>query len=65
MALQLDFFMTKEETEMAQIRRLLLKDMATNESSRKSLHAKNGKLTGMVIDLEARVKIMERGLCKK
>lgn len=62
--IQLEFFETEEECE---IKAMNLKIQAIDNSTnkvRKSLFAKNGELTKKILELEDRLLIIERNICK-
>lgn len=59
---QLDLF---EPDEVSLLRSEVIKVRSSNEKVRKSLLAKNGELMKMYLDLEERIKIIERNICQK
>lgn len=68
-AIQLDFFKTEQECEIESlINQFNTHKKETKESAdkvRKSLFAKNGELKKKVDELETRLSILEKNICKK
>jgi hypothetical protein len=62
--LQLDFFMTEDECELIALRKEIREIKETTNKVRKAMFARNGDLTKRQTDLEDRMKIIERNICK-
>ena len=63
-AIQLDFWETAEQSELNALRNLFEKDHKTLEKVRKSTYAKINKTDQVVADIDARLTILERNICK-
>ena len=61
---QLDFFRSEEESEILAMNEKIKAIDASTHRVRKSLFAKNGELTKKVNDLESRLQILERHICR-
>lgn len=61
---QLDFFKTQEECEKEAMFEYIESIKISTDKVRKSLFAKNGELSKKIIDLELRLEIIERNICK-
>ena len=59
--LQLDFF---EDDEVLRLRMEIEKVKVSNDKVRKSLFGKNGDLVKKYIELDERMKVIERNICK-
>jgi len=59
---QLDLF---EPDEVSMLRSEVVKVRSSNEKVRKSLFAKNSELMKMYLELDERLKILERNICQK
>ena len=62
--IQFDLFKTKEEVEIEQMREHCEKLSKSNEKVRKRLFAENNALNRSMMDLEERLAIIERNICK-
>lgn len=63
-AIQLDFFQTKEEAEIAEIRRLLEQVRQSSDKVRRGTYARLNELAKENLDLKLRLEILERNICK-
>lgn len=63
-AVQLDFFKTEEQCEIAALRMEVERQKESLNKQRKKLFAENGRLTKEIIDLRERLEILERGICQ-
>ncbi len=63
LAVQYDFFQSKEESEISALRKQMAEVKASADKVRRGLFAKNSELTKRLIDLEYRLEAIERGLC--
>jgi hypothetical protein len=61
---QLDFFKTEEESEIEALRKEIAAVKTSSDKVRRSLFARNGELTKIVIDLQERLAVIERNICK-
>ena len=61
---QLDFFLTPEESEIEALRKEVIAVRASNDRVRKKLFGENGRLIARVTELETRLAILERNICK-
>lgn len=59
---QLDLF---EPDEVSMLRTEVVKLRSSNEKVRKSLFAKNSDLMKMYLEMDERLKILERNICQK
>lgn len=64
MTLQLDFFETKEESEIASLRRGQLDIKKSLDKIRRGTYAEINLLKKVCVELSARQDIIERGLCQ-
>ena len=62
--LQLDFFKSKEENEIDEMRRNLSQMHSSLDRIRKGLFARNGELVKQYMELVRRVEIIEKNICK-
>lgn len=62
-AIQLDFWETPEESEIAALRREMTSLKASTEKVRRGLFARNAELTKRILELEYRLENIEKGLC--
>jgi hypothetical protein len=60
---QLDFWKTEEESEIEALRKEIGAVKTSSDKVRRSLFARNGELTKVVIDLQERLAILERNIC--
>ncbi len=63
-AIQLDFFKSENECEMDALRRDLEKIRRSSDNVRKGTYAKINEYGKRTIDLELRLEILERHICK-
>ncbi len=63
-AIQLDFWETAEQSELNALRNMFAKDHKTLEKVRRGTYARIGKTDQTVADIEARLTILERNICK-
>lgn len=63
-ALQLDFFRTPEECEIIQLRGQIKDIEISTGKVRRALFARHGELAKITLDLENRLQILERNICK-
>jgi len=61
--LQFDFFMTENESEVDRLMRITEEIRDSTGKVRRKLFAENSLLKKKMIDLEARLEHIERGLC--
>ena len=61
---QLDFFKSEEESEIDSLRDRIDSVKESNDKVRKKLFSENGKLTKRILDLEEKMNIIEKNLCK-
>ena len=61
--LQLDLFMTEEESEVERLLRIVEEIKTSTGAVRRKLFSENGSLKKRVLDLENRLEILERGIC--
>lgn len=61
--IQLDFFKTEDEVRLESVEERMKKCEDSCGKVRRSLFAKNGELTKIVLDLEERLTIIERNIC--
>lgn len=61
---QMDFFKTPEECEMESIHSSIDAIKKSSDKVRKGLYAKHGELFKMVTDIDERMKILERHICR-
>jgi hypothetical protein len=64
LAIQYDFFKTEEESELEALRKRVEEIDASSHRVRKGIYARHGELFKIINDLEDRLKIIERNLCK-
>lgn len=62
--IQFDLFKTREESELASLRKYCDEVSESANKVRKSLFARNGELNKRMLDLETRMHIIEVNLCK-
>jgi len=62
--LQLDFFKTLEESEIERLVREMSEVKASSTKVRKGTYAEIGSLKKRVLDLEERLMILERNICR-
>jgi len=62
--IQLDFFQTEEESEIDCLHQELEKMRQSNDKIRKALFARNGELVKMYMDVNDRLSIIEKNICK-
>lgn len=62
---QLDFFESEEQSEIKALELLVNDVRMSNDRVRKKLFAENGDLKKRMIELEDRLSILERNICKK
>lgn len=62
--IQLDFFRTPEECEQIAMREQIARLKESQDKVRKKLFAENGKLVKSQMDLEERMAILERNICR-
>ena len=62
-AIQMDFFKTPIECEMDALRLQLIAVKTSSDKVRRSLYARNNELEKRILDLEARLAILERYIC--
>ena len=60
---QLDFFKSEEESEIEALRKEIAAVKTSSDKVRRSLFARNGELTKIVVDLQERLAILERNIC--
>ncbi len=63
-AIQLDFWTSPEECEIAQLRKEIKAQGESLGKIRRGLYARNGELTKQVFDLTQRLELLERNICK-
>ena len=63
-ALQLDFFYTEEESELEALRKKVEQLEASQGKVRRALFARHGELIKGQIDLNDRLGILEKNICK-
>ena len=61
---QLDLFKTEEQSEIDALRFEITAIKTSTDKVRKKLFAENGKLTKKMLDLESRMQIIERNICR-
>jgi hypothetical protein len=61
---QLDMFMSDEESEIQALRKEVQAIGVSSTKVRKGTYAKIGELNKIVIDLQERLAIIERNICK-
>lgn len=61
---QLDFFKSSEQSEIDSIRERVEAIGISSSKVRKSLYARNGELNKKMLDLETRMEIIEKNICK-
>lgn len=61
--IQLDFFESPEESEMRDIRNRIKSIAQSADKVRKGTYAKIGDIKKLVIDIDSRLEVIERGLC--
>ncbi len=61
---QYDFWKSQEESEMDALRHEMAAVKASSEKVRRALFARNGELTKRMLDLEYRLEVLERNICK-
>jgi hypothetical protein len=64
-AIQYDFFKTEEESELEALRKRVEEIDASSHKVRKGIYAKHGELYKTIMDIEERLKIIERNLCRE
>lgn len=64
-AIQYDFFKTEEESELEALRKRVEEIDASSTRVRKGIYAKHGELYKIMMDIDDRLKIIERNLCKE
>lgn len=62
--LQLDFWKSEEESELESLRKEIRAVKTSSDKVRRGLYARNGELTKLVLDLQERLAILERNICK-
>lgn len=62
--IQYDFFQTEEESEIECLRKQVEAISASSTKVRKGTYGKIGELTKLVNDLEERLAIIERNICR-
>lgn len=65
LAIQYDFFETKQDSEIASLRKQMTEVKDSSNKVRKAMFARNGELTKRMLELEYRLENIERGLCQK
>lgn len=63
-AIQLDLFKTAEQCEMDALRLEMNAVKSSSDKVRKKLFAENGSLVRRMTDLEERLMIIERNICR-
>ena len=63
--IQYNFFETKEEAELAELRKYVSEVRSSNDKVRKGLFARHNELCKMYVDLHNRIEIIERNICHK
>ncbi len=63
LAIQYDFFESKQDSEIAALRKQITEIKTSSDKVRRGLFAKNSDLTKRMLDLEYRLENIERGLC--
>jgi len=64
MQLQLDMFRTDEEEELIQLRKYVEEVKLSNDKVRKKLFADRGNDRKLLFEVEERLKIIEKFICK-
>lgn len=62
--IQLDFFKTEEESEIEALRKEFNSVKSSSDRVRKGMFARHGELTKTVLDLQERLAIIERNICR-
>lgn len=62
-AVQYDFFQSREQSEIAALRKEMNKVKTSADNVRKALFARNNELQKKSLELEERLKIIERNIC--
>jgi len=62
--IQLDFFKSEEQSEIDALRERVDAIGISSTKVRKSLYARNGELNKKMTDLETRMEIIERFICR-
>jgi hypothetical protein len=63
-AIQYDFFKTEEESEIECMKRSIEKIDESCHKVRKGIYAKHGEILKIVNDLQERLEIIEKNICK-
>jgi hypothetical protein len=61
---QLDFFKTAEESEIEALRKQIAAVKASSDKVRRGMFARHGDLTKIVLDLQERLAVIERNICR-
>jgi len=64
LAVQFDLFDTPAESELQELRRLTKDAQDTSVKVRKALFARHGEMQKRIAELEERLEIIERNICK-
>ncbi len=62
--IQLDFWETKEESELRTMRECINKISVSTDKVRKGTYSKIGAIHKIVLDLESRLSLIEHNICK-
>jgi hypothetical protein len=63
--IQYDFFESEEESEMSTMKKLIENVKNSSDNVRKGIFARHGELYKLFMDVDQRLKIIEKHLCTK